>query len=138
MRKNGALLTPIDSNNTTLIDLGFATVSLIELNIINTNIITKYTINLEQAKLLLDAYLKVGNGQKLPHLITASKFVIMEKEVMEFVSTEANKYGKADAFVIQTLAQKIIANFYIKFHKPKVPTKFFQSKEKALNWLKTF
>lgn len=132
------MATSVDSNNTPLIDLGFATVSLIEPNIINTNIILKYTVTLDQAKLLLDAYIKIGNGQKLPHLITASKFVIMEKEVMEFISAEANKYGKADAFVIHTLAQKIIGNFYLKFHKPKVPTKFFQSKEKALKWLKTF
>ncbi len=130
--------TSSDTRNNKSIDLGFATVTLIEPNIINTNIKIKDAVTLAQAKLMLDAYIKIGDGKKIPHLFTTSKFVIMEKEVMEFISNEANKYGKADAFVIQSLPQKLIGNFYLKFHKPKIPSKLFTSKEKALKWLRTF
>jgi hypothetical protein len=120
------------------IDLGFATVSSREDGIINTNVIIDDTITLEQAKELFNAYLKLSKGKKSPHLITVSKFVIMEKDVMEFITKVANKKGKADAFVIHSLPQKIIGNFYLKFHNPSIPTKLFTSKEKAIAWLKRF
>lgn len=123
---------------TTAIELGYATVSLRKDGIINTDIKIKDAVTLSQAKELLEAYLKVGDHKKLPHLFTVSKFVIMEKEVMEFISNTANKYGKADAFVIHSLPQRIIGNFYLQFHKPSVPTKLFTSQAKAVIWLKTF
>jgi hypothetical protein len=36
------------------------------------------------------------------------------------------------------MAQKILANFYIKINKPERPTKFFNNKDEAINWLKPF
>jgi hypothetical protein len=48
-----------------------------------------------------------------------------------------NPYAKADAFVIKSVAQKIIANFYLKISTPERPTKFFKNKTEAINWLKT-
>jgi hypothetical protein len=44
----------------------------------------------------------------------------------------------ADAFVIDSLAQRILGNFYLKFNKPQFPTRFFNSKEEALIWLEAF
>jgi len=132
------LVAQTNTENASTIKLGFATVTLLENNIINSHILIKDSVTAQQVKLILDAYLKLGEGKKRPHLITATKFVIMEKEAMEFISTEANKFGIADAFVIRSLPQKIIGNFYLKFHKPKIPTKLFTSKEKAITWLKTF
>jgi hypothetical protein len=46
--------------------------------------------------------------------------------------------NKAMAILTSSLATKMFANFFIKVNKPKTPTKMFDSKEKALNWLKTF
>jgi hypothetical protein len=132
------LVTASNNTNTSTINLGFASVTLIDDNLINTHITIKDAVTLDQAKLLLEAYLKIGKGNKIPHLFTTTKFVIMEKEVMEFMSSQANKYGKADAFVIHSLPQKIIGDFYLRFHKPSIPTKLFKSKAKAIAWLKTF
>jgi fructose-1-phosphate kinase PfkB-like protein len=120
------------------ITLNFATISLRADGIVNTYVDLQEAVTLEQAKELTDAYVKITQGKRTPHLFTANKFAIIEKDVMEFMRDIANKYGKADAFVISELPQKIVSNFYLKFVKPQVPTKFFSSEEKAVEWLKEF
>ena len=120
------------------IDLGFATMALRSDGIVNTNMLIKEAVNLDQAKELTTHYIDITQGIKTPHLFTANKFVIIEKDVMEYMKDIANEYGKADAFVISALPQKIMGNFYLKVFKPKVPTKLFSSEEKAVKWLKQF
>ena len=124
--------------NLNTIELSFASVSMRSDGIVHSHINLREAVSLEQAKELIDAYLKITNGKKTPHLFTATKFVILEKEVMDFMKNVANNYGKADAMVISSLPQKITVNFYLKFIKPKVPTKFFSSKTKAVLWLRQF
>lgn len=120
------------------INLDFASVVMRNDGIVHTDISLKEAVSLDQAKELVNAYLKITKNKKSPHLFTANKFVILEKEVMDFMKNVANDYGKADAMVISSLPQKITGNFYLKFIKPKVPTKFFSNKEKAISWLKQF
>ena len=43
----------------------------------------------------------------------------------------------ADSFVIHSLAQKILANFYLKISKPVLPTKVFNKPDEAEAWLQT-
>lgn len=120
------------------IDLGFAIMTLRDDGIVNTNILIKEAVSLDQAKELTEAFIKMTKGKKTPHLFTANKFTLIEKDVMEFMKEVANNYGKADAFVINALPQKIVGNFYLKFVKPQVPTKLFTSEAKAVEWLKQF
>lgn len=42
----------------------------------------------------------------------------------------------ADALVVNSLAEKLIANFYIKFNRPSVPTRMFTNEKDALSWLR--
>lgn len=125
-------------NTLNIIDLGFATMTLREDGIINTHILIKEAVSLDQAKELTEAYIKISEGKKIPHLFTSNKFVIIEKDVMEYMKDTANQYGKADAFVINSLPQKIMGNFYLNVFKPSVPTKLFSNNQKAINWLKQF
>ncbi|MCC6600101.1 MAG: hypothetical protein IT223_05455 [Crocinitomicaceae bacterium] len=41
----------------------------------------------------------------------------------------------AEAFVVDNLANKIIADFYIRFNRPDNPTRVFSDVKKALDWL---
>jgi len=60
-------------------------------------------------------------------------------------TTEArNKYAEsiyiqtyriADAFLVQSLGVRIVANFFIKITRPKIPTKLFTDEKAAINWL---
>ena len=61
----------------------------------------------------------------------------MTKEVREYVAKGYHQsFIKAEAFVIKSLAHKLLANFYLKINKPIVPTGFFNSKVDAEKWLK--
>ena len=46
------------------------------------------------------------------------------------------KVRKAQALVVSNLPSKLLANFFIKYHKPVNPTKIFSDYDEALNWLK--
>jgi len=52
---------------------------------------------------------------------------------------EVEEMNKAMALLTgKSLPAKIIANFFIKVNKPRVPTKLFKDEKKAVEWLKTF
>ncbi|HRD39919.1 MAG TPA: hypothetical protein PLC65_14920, partial [Bacteroidia bacterium] len=46
-----------------------------------------------------------------------------------------NTYRLADAFLVRSLAVRIVANFFIKVTKPKVNTKLFTDEKEAVKWL---
>jgi hypothetical protein len=45
------------------------------------------------------------------------------------------KYRYADAFIVNSLPMRLLVNFYISFNKPKIPTKMFNNKENAFEWI---
>jgi len=53
-------------------------------------------------------------------------------------SEEVIKYCSAIAFISETLAKKILANFFISLFKEKVPMRFFSNQDDAIKWLSQF
>lgn len=98
-----------------------------------------HTVNLQDAKAIVEATEKIGKGKKFPLLITAGKFALVDTEVRYYASSpEANRFTIASAIVVSNLAQKLLGNAYIKFNKPPTPTQLFTSEKEALKWLYTF
>lgn len=57
-------------------------------------------------------------------------------EARDFASTkEGSSTRIADAILLDSLAQALVGNFYIRFNKPRIPTRIFKSEEKAMEWL---
>ena len=50
-------------------------------------------------------------------------------------SDEAAKYRKAVAFVVDSLANRLSANFFVKFNKPPAPAAVFDDMDEARTWL---
>lgn len=101
---------------------------------INNNV----DFNVEDLKLLVEAQ-KEKFGLELPVLALCKEFTNTNFELMSYISKNKNNpYSKADAFVIYSLAQKILGNFYLRINKPERPTQFFNSQEEALKWLKQY
>ena len=120
------------------IDLKKSVVSLLDEGILHIHLKGGAEIELEDAVLVVEAMGKLGDGKKYPVLIDAGEFVSVDKEVRIFsASPESNIYTLADAIAYVSLAQKLIADFYIKYNKPAVPTRDFPTKEEAIEWLKT-
>lgn len=88
---------------------------------------------------IVSALEEYGKGKKFPLLITTQKYTLPSPEARAYIATaESDPYASAEAYVIQSLAQKLVGNVYIQFNKPARPTRIFNSEEKAIEWLKTF
>lgn len=81
----------------------------------------------------------VDSSKKYPVLIDGDDFANVTPEGRKLIrQLEPLIPISARAIVIKILGQRILANFFIRFQKPMIPTKIFNNYEDALNWLYTF
>jgi hypothetical protein len=59
------------------------------------------------------------------------------EEAMDFLAVKAQSTIKikGSAIVLKSLANRITARVFIRFHQPIYPTKIFSTEDKATNWL---
>jgi hypothetical protein len=87
----------------------------------------------------LDALNKIANGQKIPFVVTAGKHVNITPEARDnAILIEDRSPVAATAVVVQNLAYRLIADFYLKINKPKTPYKVFTDKNAAFEWCMQF
>lgn len=84
-----------------------------------------------------NVFTELSNGNTFAVLTDASNFFSTTSELRQLLaSKEFTNLRFATAIVTQSMANKIIGNFFIKVNKPASPTKLFSSEELALEWLK--
>ena len=114
-------------------------VSLRSDGIIQIDMKANNTLQLVDAKQMVNAFAEVGGGKKYPLLFIAGDFALASPDARKYASgIEANQYTLASVFVVNNSIQKIMGNAYITFNKPITPTKIMTSQESAVTWLKTF
>jgi len=131
----------VDSNQNLYqkIDLGHSQIILREDGILELHADDNHIYEIEDVKENVAAFGKLSKYKKIPVLIIGGYFTTIKKETRIFMaSAESLKYSKAEAFLLKSLAQKILINFYIRVDKPLVPTRVFTDKQKAIDWLKEF
>jgi hypothetical protein len=95
--------------------------------------------SIEDLKEVNEAAGIIGQGKAYPNLIFISQFLNAEADFRNYAAgEESNRFTKADAFVVNSVALKLIGNFYIRFNKPLRPTRIFTSAKEATSWLYTF
>ncbi|PCJ87568.1 MAG: hypothetical protein COA57_04595 [Flavobacteriales bacterium] len=98
-------------------------------------------IELEDAKKHIATAIQLSNGKPVPVLINAKGVNSnMSPEARKYFSEseDTRKYRKVLAVVVDSLANRLVANFFISFNKPSEPTKVFNDKGKAIEWLNQF
>ncbi len=91
------------------------------------------------AKIMVEKLGDMVNRKKVPLLIRHEEFALPGKANRDFWATkDACPYSSAEAFMIQSTAMKLIANFYLKINRPKRPTRMFTNEDEAVAWLRTF
>ena len=72
-------------------------------------------------------------------------YVLFEGDEDAEISGDARRAGASEEYTHHVAAlamysnklhEKIIGSLFLKINKPKLPTKFFDSREEAINWLK--
>lgn len=75
----------------------------------------------------------------LPVLVILSSTANSSSDFVKYLSkNENNPLCRADAFVLKSIAQHLLAHFYKLFINPERPTAFFKKREDALAWLKQY
>ena len=96
----------------------------------------QYTMT--EAKELEAVVEKITKGVTHKSLRIAGKFSNIDMEVMRYLSRGRGAlFTLADSFVIHSMPQKLLANFYLKINKPVLPTKFFTEIAEADKWLQS-
>lgn len=96
-------------------------------------------IDLEEAKLQVEAAGNLSNHQYMPVLVDARQSMHeLTKEAREYIAAYSLK--KAEAILVKELHQRIIATFYLKISAARSnhPMKVFTNEEDAINWLLSF
>lgn len=113
-----------------------STITPIDNNILLINILPDVKFEMEDYMELFNAVGQIGNGAKFYNLIHVGDYTIPSAEVRDIsASIDGSRFKIADAFIINSLAQKIVANGYLKINKPVVPTRVFNRVNLALDWL---
>lgn len=131
--------TGTDNPQLSVMDLGHTTIFLRDDGIVQLNCSDNFTYDVPQIIENTDVIKNIANNQKVLLLNIAAPHTLVSKEAREYLAVSNHReFIEADAYVIQSLAQSLLANFYVKINKPNTPTRFFQSTTLAENWLFTF
>lgn len=114
-----------------------ATFSLIEEGILRIGLLQNSEIDLAESKAMQQISLGITKGKKFVALVDARTQVVVSKESREWGSSaEGQKNLLAQAIIVDSLANKLIGNFIIQFHKPIAKTKLFSDEATAIEWLR--
>lgn len=121
------------------IELNKATCELIEDRIINIVVKDNVEIEVEDVLDIRKTNERLSKNENYLVVLESGFHSSITREARELsAKKEYGEQRKAMAFVITSLAQRIIGNFFININKPPTPTKIFNSREEALVWVKKF
>jgi hypothetical protein len=99
-------------------------------------IIDNIEITIDDIKEIVEAQRKMG-GKRMPTLVSGTKYAITNAETLKYISENTNfPFSSGGAFVITSVSQRLMANFYLKLNKPQRPTRFFTNEKEAIKWTK--
>lgn len=96
-------------------------------------------LDLDEVKACFRAYDQLGIGphNKVLEIIDA-RDGSMTTEGRAYAAENGKNYFIAAAIISDSLAVRLVVNFFNTFHKQLVPFKMFKNEEDAREWLRTF
>jgi hypothetical protein len=121
------------------IELNVATITYLKNQIIELKFKDNIIVTENDAREIDEAYVKLAQNKPFTALIDSRDIRgDLTTEARNFFATDklVRNLRKGQAIVVNSLANKLLAEFYMKFHKPFDPVKIFNNDyENALNWL---
>lgn len=122
---------------TDFIDTDTAELFRINDEIIGLKFKTEIQVELEDAKQIDAGFMEIIQEKDHFFIIDATDIMSnMDNEASRYFSKESKvaNYTRAAAIVLNSLPIRLTASFFIKFQKPRFPTRIFDSREKAIEW----
>jgi hypothetical protein len=95
-------------------------------------------LDIAQAREATAAMIKVGGGIPRPLFVDFTNMKSQTKECRDYYSKDPNhiKTYSVIAILISNPLSRVFANFFIGLNKPLKPTRLFDDRAKAIEWLK--
>lgn len=120
-----------------MIETSVAFINMIDSDILRIEYKPDVYVDLEQFDENMKAYRQLMTTERVFLLTVVNPGAEMSLEVRNlFASKERSKFKIAEAFVISTLAHKIMADFVLRVQRPHHKISVFTTEEKAIEWLK--
>ena len=97
-------------------------------------------INAEEAKIVADHIVEICDGTPYPFITNGLGITIrMNNEARNLFAEYSPllKVRKSQALIVNNTPSKLLANFFIKYHKQSNPTKIFTNFDEAVEWIRT-
>jgi hypothetical protein len=99
----------------------------------------------EGSDMELDEMIELTNTF-IPYAELGRRFLITDARVLSYnISPEARDYvakhkrapelGLRSALLVNSIGIRLVANFFVRFNKPNIPTRLFNDEAKAIEWL---
>jgi len=96
-------------------------------------------LNLEEVVSCFDVYRELGcDKTRVLQIIYAHDTMTISPEGRDYASKHGFNFFNASAVINDSLAIRLIVNFFNVFYKQPVPFKMFAREEDALEWLNSF
>ncbi|MGZ3883709.1 MAG: DUF7793 family protein [Bacteroidia bacterium] len=111
--------------------------SVIEKPVFLCRLLPDTEVDVEDVDKNTDAVMEMAGGERYAVLVDARVPVQITAKAMEHAQQPRSYINLiAQAILVNSLANRLIGNFIIKFHRPASPTRLFSDYDAALNWLK--
>ena len=119
--------------------MDIANISIRSDGIMHVTMKNKEEFGIDEVKLIRRTRKELAQGKSYPILYTGDKLVLPTKEARAYMAEKTDQeLAKAEAMIIKSLPQRMIASTYIRINKPKCPIRFFENESDAIEWLKEF
>ncbi len=105
--------------------------------ILRVRILEGVTVDLQQAKLMNEAMLRLSDEEKFLVMIDARASYSWDKDAQEFIALNSD-FRIATAVITSNPVTRLLTNSFVFIFKPVYPIKIFLEEEKAVEWLKEF
>jgi len=96
-------------------------------------------LDLEAAKNTVKSRLQFTDNKTYPVVIDITNIRTVTKEARDYLSRgEAISHLSAAAIIANSLATRLLFNFFLTFSKPALPMRIFNSKDEAIKWIGQF
>lgn len=111
-------------------------ISLCDDGIVRVMLKKNSEIGFQQAKENIQAYSDIAEGNRYAFIFYCENDnVVYSEEARTYAKSNEALFPKISmAVLVKTLAHKLVANFYFKFHKPAYPYKVFDKLADAEAW----
>lgn len=93
-------------------------------------------IDVSRIKEIVAAQEELG-GKRLPMLFIFNQYTTTNTDALKYFADDENfPYSTTEAFILMSLPQRLMGNFYVKLNKPRRAVRFLKNKQEVAKWLK--